>query len=256
MYKFGVINDLHLPYQDPRAVELALYVMEDARIDELIINGDVLDFNNISRHGKSHIDLQTSFEDEIHEGKIFFNVVKKHFTNKGVKTVYNRGNHEEWLDNFIINKCPEFYNFCKLDKMIDFGDIIVNPYNYAYQIKPNIKLKVQHSPPAYGLNGCRSSMNLKGDTSYIWGCSHQMQTACRTNDSGELVQAWFNGWLGSQDETPDHKLVFKYKKSHMTWQQCIIIGHIVGDNFYIDQIPLKRAGKKLQCMYNGNIYEV
>lgn len=254
--RIGIINDLHIPYHDDSAVGLAITVLADADLDMLILNGDIFDFHNINRHKKAHVELQTSLEDEFYIGREFFDMIRKKFTNKGVKVVYIRGNHEEWLDDFIIKQCPAFWNFCRLEAMVDLRDITVIPYNQSYQPVPNVAFRVQHSPPKYGVNGCRGSLNLKGDVTYVWGCSHQMQYASRTNDSGLVVEAFFNGWLGSQVDSPDHRLVFKYKKSHLTWQQCFMITDIIDGESYSNQILIKQDQGRYRCTYNGNLYEV
>lgn len=254
--RVGVINDLHLPYHDDSAVTLAITVLADADLDMLVLNGDILDFHNINRHKKAHIELQTSLEDEFYVARKFFEIVRKKFINKGVKVVYIRGNHEEWLDDFINTNCPAFWNFCRLEAMLDLRDITVIPYNQWYQPVPDVPFRIQHSPPKYGINGCRNSLTLKGDMSYVWGCSHQMQYACRTNDSGKVYEAFFNGWLGSQEDSADHRLVFKYKKNHLTWQQCFLITDLLHGEHFTNQIIIKQSEGRYFCNYNGNLYEV
>ena len=50
--KLGVIGDLHIPYHDEDAIETACDKMEAEGVDSILINGDLLDFYQLSFHEK------------------------------------------------------------------------------------------------------------------------------------------------------------------------------------------------------------
>ena len=45
-----IIGDLHFPYQNNKAITLALDYGKTKKVDCILINGDLIDFANISRH--------------------------------------------------------------------------------------------------------------------------------------------------------------------------------------------------------------
>lgn len=234
----GVINDVHLPFHDPRAVNLVLDIFESMGIHRLIINGDLLDFLNISLHGPKHPDIQETLENELFSGQEFLSNLRKRF--KGVEIVYLFGNHEDRLNRFIIQKCPAFWNVLRLETQLNLDSLDIHylPYNGFYQLEDS-KLRIQHSPPSYGINGTMTSLYNKLDHDYMYGCTHRMQHSARTGASGAVYNAWFNGWLGSTSLTETHSHVFSFAKGHDNWQQCAaVIATIDGQTTHVHQFPI------------------
>lgn len=247
----GVMNDIHGPWHDPRSVNLVLDIFEDQGIDTLFLNGDIFDFHNINRHKKKDPRVQSIIDDEFYWGNEFFSDIRKRFINKGKKVIYKRGNHEEWLDSFILQNCPQFWNQLQLEKMVDLSGVDVRLYNEKVQIG-NSNLFVQHSPPSYAKNGVLTSLEKKVDTCHIWGCTHRMQHGAKTGGSGTVYHSWFNGWLGSTKLTAEHKLVFKYIKGHENWQQCASIITLVDNKeFFVNQFPITNN----RAVVGGFLYE-
>ena len=101
-----VISDLHFPYQDNKAIELALKYGEKNKMDCILINGDLFDFATISRHEKDW--RHRSLVDEIETVKEFFDYLQHRFPN--VKIVFKEGNHDERFDKWLFHKSPEFFD--------------------------------------------------------------------------------------------------------------------------------------------------
>lgn len=247
--KILVCNDIHAPFHDPRALQLVLDVAKQENVDEFIINGDLPDFYNLSRHPSTTLDVKTKLEDELFAVKDFVEGLRKLLPDKKITWIF--GNHEWRLDRYIVEKCPELWNlftlkvFCDLDKL-NIGHI---PYNDAYQIG-NSNLFIQHSPPSYGENGARTSLLKKVDRSFIYGCSHRMQHASITGANG-VYNCWFNGWLGSTTLTEEHKAVFSYAKGHSNWQQCFSIIHLLNEvEYHVQQVPIVNG----RCVVNNILY--
>lgn len=249
--RIGIIGDIHLPYHCPRSLALAVDVIEDLGCN-LILNGDVLDMHNVSRHGKKSLELQTSLENEIEAGIEFFDMIRKRFVLKNKEVLYKRGNHEEWWDMFIAEKCPAFWNLLRLEKQFDLEGISVTPYNEPTKLR-DTNLHIYHSPPSYGVNGARGSLLRKFDISALYGCTHRIQHACQTGSTGTVYNSYFNGWLGSTDLTEDHRLVFKYSKGHSNWQKGFAIVSIVnGKEYHVEIIQIK---SDFSCIAQGIHYQ-
>ena len=50
--KFVVISDIHFPYQDDKAIKAALDFIKTNPVDTIILNGDILDFYDVSSFDK------------------------------------------------------------------------------------------------------------------------------------------------------------------------------------------------------------
>lgn len=234
-----IIGDVHVPFHDTKSLGLVLDILEDRKLDRLVINGDFFDFYCINSHGPKHPDIQATLEYELESGREMLVNLRKRFPD--LKIVFNSGNHEWRLDRFIINNCPAFWNLFTLENYIDFEglDIEYYPYNNKYQLEKT-NCFIQHSPPSYGVNGARTSLLKKLDQTYIYGCTHREQKACITAASGQVHAAYFNGWLGSATETSEHAQVFSYAKGHQDWQQCFIIATVRDETeFFINQYSIR-----------------
>jgi predicted phosphodiesterase len=246
-----IAGDFHIPWHDTKAVKLVLDIFEDLDLDHLILNGDILDFYNVNMHGPKHPEVVTTLEDELIAGREFFEGLRKRFKDKEITHLW--GNHIHRLERFILKHAKPFWNIVTPDKYIDYDTLNISqyPYQYKYQIQ-DTNCYVMHSPPSYGQNGARTSLLKKLDQTFIYGCTHRQQSSFITGASGEVHGAYFNGWLGSVDETPEHKEIFSYAKGHQDWQQCFIIVTVIdGVEFHINQYSIRNH----RCVVDGNLYE-
>lgn len=249
-YRVGIIGDLHIPVHDPRAIDLVVDIFQDVGIDELILNGDIADFYLLNSHGPKHPDFQGTLEWEFEEVNNFLDTLQKKLPK--TKIYFNAGNHEFRLDRFVVNNAPHFWNILTVENMLRLKDrgIAYLQYNEEFQIG-NTKLYTQHSPPSYGENGARTSLIKKPGRSWIFGCTHRMQSAYINHEQGVVHSAHFNGWLGSTNLTPMHKAVFQYVKNHNSWQQCFSIASIDGPNHFVTQYEIKNY----KAVVDGFLYE-
>lgn len=246
-----VLNDLHIPFHSTSAVNLVMSVAKDVQVDEIIINGDLLDFYNINSHGPKHPHVISSLEDEIYEGRTFLEELRDLFPKAKIHFIY--GNHEHRLDRFIMQYCKAFFNLVKLESMLNLKGLKIDhtPYNSPLKVCPD--LYVQHSPPSYGVNGARTSLLKKHDASFIWGCSHRVQHATITGHTSNIYQAWFNGWLGSTSQSKSHKEVFSYAKEHHEWQQAFSIVDCHNSKWQNNQVVIR---EEKYCFLDGAYYEI
>ena len=104
-----VFNDVHGPWDDPIKTELVLKVGDHLRnsghLDEIIINGDLLDFYNINSHSPKHSEVIKNLWDEMEWGMEFIRSIRSRFPKTKITFIY--GNHEDRLDRFIHQNCKE-----------------------------------------------------------------------------------------------------------------------------------------------------
>jgi predicted phosphodiesterase len=101
--KLGIIGDIHIPYHDEDAIETACDKMEEENVDSILINGDLLDFYQLSFHEKDP--RKVHFKDEIEAGKQFFEYMRSRFP--GIPIYFIPGNHENRFERYLRIKASE-----------------------------------------------------------------------------------------------------------------------------------------------------
>lgn len=221
-----IINDIHIPFHNSRLLTVAgggmlLDILEDTKCERIIINGDLGDFYNWNRYGQ-HPNVTVDMQTELYLIRLFLKNLRKRFPS--ISIVFLLGNHEVRFENWIIEKSKPLHGLLKLEDQLCFDEYNIEwyPYQFKYEIEES-RAFVTHSPSSYGVNGARTSMLSKLDETWIYGCTHREQVAHSTGGSGKGYSSFFNGWLGSVDETPQHAQVFSYRKGQFGWQNCFIM---------------------------------
>lgn len=99
-----IISDLHFPYQNNEAIEVAINYGVEKDVNCVLINGDLFDFATISRHEKDW--KFRPAKEEIDTVNQFFEYLKDRLPK--ARIVYKYGNHCERFDKWMYHKAPEF----------------------------------------------------------------------------------------------------------------------------------------------------
>lgn len=126
MNKFIVLSDIHFPYHDNKAIKAALQFMKNHPVDTIILNGDILDFYDVSSFDKDP-DRINSLQKEIDLATKFFGQLRK--IKPGARIVFVKGNHSSRLERYL-KKHPELYSLeaLKLPNLLKLND-----YNIEYK---------------------------------------------------------------------------------------------------------------------------
>jgi predicted phosphodiesterase len=100
--KVLVISDLHLEFQANVAVEAALKHGDEFKPDTILLNGDLLDFYQLSRFDKDPTMPKVS--SELEAGRKFWTHVRARFPR--AKLVYKLGNHDTRFTSYIFQATP------------------------------------------------------------------------------------------------------------------------------------------------------
>jgi predicted phosphodiesterase len=145
-----IISDLHFPYQNNEAITLALDYGKEKKVDCIILNGDVTDFTNISRHERSW--KSRSIAEEFEALRVFLKSLRLHFPK--TKIVWKMGNHEDRWEKFLYNKAPEIFdvNDFQLEVLLKLGELKIE---IIKDKRPIIlgKLTVLHGHELMGMGG-------------------------------------------------------------------------------------------------------
>ena len=158
--KYMIIGDIHAPFQDNNAMDIVYRYMDYYKPNEVIINGDFIDFYNISRFDKNP-SRKEDLQQEIITSRKILGEIREH--NPEAKITLLEGNHDYRLQNFVWRN-PELEgiqelklkNLLQLDKYdINFigvdGDYWKND-NGHYKVN---ELLIMHGDNR--LNGARTS---------------------------------------------------------------------------------------------------
>lgn len=230
--KFVVISDIHFPYHDDKALKAVYKFLEYHPVDTIILNGDILDFYDVSSFDKDP-DRVNSLQKEINMATKFF---KKLRTIKPeARIVFIKGNHEYRLERYL-KKHPELYSLdaLKLPNLLD-----LKRYNIEYSDK-GIKLgnlKIIHGDMVRKFSGYTARAELeKHDSSGI--CGHVHRLSCYYYRTPERYLAWYeSGCLC--DLNPEYI-------NEPNWQQAFLYGYIEKDSFAVTPIPI--VDGKIKCV--------
>lgn len=98
----GIVADIHIPFHDNAAVQLAVEYIVKRGAKDILIDGDALDHYQESDF--SRVPDVATLTQEIEDGKQFFRWLRKRF--KG-RIVYKLGNHEERFTIKVHKALPE-----------------------------------------------------------------------------------------------------------------------------------------------------
>lgn len=258
-----VFSDSHLPWHNPKKMELIFYIARDIGVTHILIGGDFLDFYNINAHGPKDPQIATKLDDEFQSGVDMLSYMRAFFGDE-VEIVFCAGNHEHRLNRFVMANCPAFYNHLTIEKMLqlDYYKIPYYQYNQPYWVTRD--LVFQHSPPSYSQNAARTSMVKKMDLDHIYGCTHRPDDSPMTGGSGREYRTICLGWLGQLDiikknirEMPENRRVYQFTKNHESWGSSIALVTVMGKKHSAQHIVIKKDEKgKVFCTVGANYYEL
>lgn len=181
-----VVGDFHYPYTDIEALTLALEYGYNAGIDCIIINGDSLDFNTISRFVSKPNEMRVMEQIEGVKNLLAWmqNVMD-------VKMVFHAGNHDKRLEDYVIRQAPELYLNNKLDKLLMLEDMKID-YVQDYRFMRFGKLNIAHGhhivkgifAPVSPARGVFTKTNTSTLISHVHRTSEHMESDMNGNVLG------------------------------------------------------------------------
>ena len=240
-----VMPDIHVPYQDDRAIEPVLKCIRDLKPDKIVQLGDFYDFYDLSKFDKDP-NRVNGLQEEIDAGKKLWMLI--HQASPKSELIMLEGNHESRLQSYL-KKNPEMHSLrsLKLDNIIEVKDLGVKVFGADKDYMLNESLLLTHGAKD---DGCRLSqfagysakMNLdRKNISMVHGHTHRMGSSMRTDYSG-LKVAYEIGCLCS--------LKPEYMKNP-NWQQGFAVIHYGKRFFNVQAIPIT---KDYNFYYGGKLY--
>ena len=191
-----LISDLHIPYHSISAITLALDYGKEHKVNTIIINGDLMDFYQMSRFEKDP--RKRSIKYEFDATKAFLIVLREHFPKAQI--YWLKGNHDVRFEHWLMAKAPEVFDdpYFRLEERLRLNEERIHLIGDKTLVKSG-KLHIHHGHLFFRgfmapVNSARG-LFLKAKQSMICGHVHKISEHTETNLEGEMTTTWSTGCL-------------------------------------------------------------
>ena len=189
-----ILSDLHIPYHDNNAIELALQYGVDKGANCILINGDMIDFYPISRFEKDP--RQRSIKQEFDAVRQFLKYLRQKFPL--ARIVFKLGNHDERWEKWLEVKAPELLDMeeFQLEVILGFAELGIEIVKNKRPIHIG-KLIVLHGHEVFGTGGVNPARAIFTKTleSVLVGHYHRTSQHSEPSMSGHTFSAVSQGCL-------------------------------------------------------------
>jgi predicted phosphodiesterase len=231
-----VLNDIQIPFHDPKVLDLALGFAQDLKPHGVILNGDVTDCYSLSDFSKNPVQDKDIDKEVKIAGELMDQLAKI-----AKERVWLGGNHEDRLRRYLWNRAPAL----KKRGVDDFEDrfqikdhgFIWKPYGAIQMLG---KLTVTHGSLVSKYSGQTARYHFdRYGTSILIGHTHRLGVYYRTNVRGAHA-AYENGCLCRMN--PEYV-------QHPDWQHGFSVVHVDEQGmFNVQQVPIL----KRRVFFYGN----
>lgn len=206
-------SDLHMPFHDKRAWDLALEITDDIDPDEIILMGDFGDIYTFSKFNP-HPEIRTDAEEEALIIHSELRMIKNRY--KKAKLIYICGNHEMRLIKRLIEN-PMFWGLTTIEKYLGLDELGITfiPYgpNQRYHVLGLPDLIAQHEPSGGGENHARATLK-KNLISTIYAHHHNYQRVEQISRDGKKIISVSLPCLADKNH-----MCLQYPKNHHQWSE-------------------------------------
>lgn len=187
-----VISDIHLPYQKNDVINACLKFAKKQRIDFIIINGDLFDNGELSKHLPPKERFPFAYEIKI--AKDFLFLLRKLFGD--IRIIYKSGNHEEKrLEEKIRREYKAFEGLdcLRLESLLELNNFHIEFVHERQVMKAgNLIILHGHEIAGGGVNIAQSKLS-KAQYSILFGHHHKTDYFRMKNLAGDFIEAFSIG---------------------------------------------------------------
>ncbi len=191
-----VLSDIHLPFHDAEALELALQYGSNKKATLILLNGDICDHYAQSTFLKNP--TKDHFANEIEQTRFFLAGLRKRFPKS--KIVYKLGNHEERYIRYMQTKAEELlgiedFTFKKVFRLDEQQIELVDQRNPIRLGELNVLHGHEHAKGiAAPVNPARG-LFLRSKCHTVCGHFHQSSQHSENNVEQKVISTWSTGCL-------------------------------------------------------------
>lgn len=192
--KVLILSDLHFPYQDNEAIKAAINYGKEKKVNCILINGDLIDFANISRHERDWR-MRTVYQ-EFEAVRSWLKELRRHFPK--AKIVFKEGNHDERWEKWLYKQAPEIFDDPEytLEARLRLGELKIDIVKDKLPVKIG-KLNVLHGHEmngSGGVNPARATF-LKTIDNVLIGHCHRSSQHTEPTFNGSVIVTTSQGCL-------------------------------------------------------------
>ena len=116
--KLGIMNDIHIPFQNKENLAAAIEFMKRKEIDGLLMNGDIIDCYKGSRFLQDP--RKRNLLEEFEMLREFIDHLNAEFN---CPIYYKLGNHEERIEHMVLRQVPELVHFITFENCLGNGGL-------------------------------------------------------------------------------------------------------------------------------------
>ena len=189
------LTDIHLPYHDIQALQVAIDYGKERKVNAVYLNGDTLDMYQASRFVKDRRmrDLHGEFE----MCRDFLDYLKQELN---CPIYYKIGNHEDRLEIYLRTNAPELAMLpdVRLENLLRFGEKgvqLIESKQIAYAGKLALLHGHEFGHSVFSPVNAARGLYMRAKESSVIGHHHQSSEHSEKSLSGEVVTTWSVGSL-------------------------------------------------------------
>jgi len=228
-----VICDTHVPYQDNRAVAVALALIEDLKPERVVLAGDMLDMYAVSRFSKEPLGA-LGLQDELDQTKDLLREIRR--ASGKARLEYVEGNHEARLTAYLHTRAPELAGLTALSitELLDLDslDITYIKSRGRSAFTTFGAVAVGHFDKCSKHSGYTAKALVDDRCeSLVQGHVHRLGTHYKTLPNGDVLLGVESGCLC--DLSPEYV-------ANPNWQHglTVITKRTDTDRFHLAQVPI------------------
>jgi len=228
--RIGILSDIHFPYADLEALNIAVKYLIEWKPDCIILNGDIIDCYQLSFYERDP--RKRSFKYELDMLKNFFVQIRELFPN--TRIVFRSGNHERRYERRILQQIPEMIDL----EMFTFDNVIKAREHGIEYVGNKRLIKAGHLNIAHGdefVGGATSPVNpargyyMKAKTNIICGHNHRTSNHVERDLNDKIIGAWSIGCLSELN--PSYMPI-------NNWNLGFCTVEIDGEEFKVDNLKI------------------
>lgn len=198
-----ILADIHIPYHDNTALEAALEHTDTFKPDNILLNGDQIDFFAISRWTKDP--NERNLAGEISDTRQFLMHLRERYPN--ARIIWKNGNHEERWEHYLWHKAPELINVndFKMEDVMRFKEYGVEFVHGRQKIKAGKHFTIIHGheiPGAFDPVNFARTLCLKLKVCAAAGHKHKSSEHSEKTADDKFITCWSIACL--QEYHPDY----------------------------------------------------
>ena len=144
--QLNIISDLHSVHMDPKVMKS--FLKRTTNKEAVLLNGDLMDSESLSRHLKSHNVVE--YDKELELCHQILKGLKEEFDH----VYFKAGNHDNWLERYLLTNAREVFRLrgLELHELLRCGELgVQHIHNLKYVNFGDLDIIHAHEFPGFGM---------------------------------------------------------------------------------------------------------